>query len=175
MQVTHLYKIHGTKNLISTSAGNILNSLYLEDRIRVIGNSNGRCHFCKACIETNQHLFFQCLTVKEIVAVIERKLNYILTDYRQNLNLPFTENQFMFGYTIELNNKRLKHFINFCIYSTKWSLWKMRNDVNFHQKIISVERMANKVIIDISSQLFINIKSINKPMVTFLKPVYSQW
>ena len=52
----------------------------------------------------------------------------------------------------------------------------MRNDIKFNQKIISVERMASKVIKDISSQLFINIKSNkNKPMVTFLKSVYSQW
>ena len=154
----------------------IHNAHYLEDKIRIFGNSNGRCHFCKTCIETNQHLFFQCPTVKEIVAILETKLNEILTDHRQDLNLPFTETQFMFGYTTELNNKRLKHFINFCIYSTKWSLWKMRNDIKFNQKIISVERMASKVIKDISSQLFINIKSNkNKPIVTFLKSVYSQW
>ena len=36
-------------------------------------------------------------------------INDILTDYPKDLNLPFTENQFMFGYTTELNNKQLKY------------------------------------------------------------------
>jgi len=95
------------------------------------------CPFCSAPKETVDHILMDCPTSWEIWSLIAK-------DMHQNIPKPMTFRQHFEGWiTRKWNNTIMKKFWQSTFFAIAWSLWKMRNEVVFQQKVVDVVALYN--------------------------------
>ena len=137
------------------------NILFLESIIEKFGNSDGKCHFCKVNFETNRHLFYECHKIKPIINCIERKSN---ESFSNRFHISISENIMLFG-VINDFEKRYQIYLNFIIFSTKWIIWKTRNEIKFQNKIFFPENLSNRILRYISNEILFLKKCNSKTKI----------
>ena len=120
----------------------IHNAIFTEHKLQLMNFSNGLSHFCKAHVEDIRHLFYNCSISHDIVRQIEGKLNTVLNEYDETLELD--THHIILGYTD--GTKISRSFINFCILVLKWELWKIRNKVKFENRRYTANESVKLII-----------------------------
>ena len=113
------------------------NIVYTEFRLKKMNLSDGKCHFCRSRtnLETLSHLFFSCNTANTIVTEIKN------LGQRSNVEIvDLDEKRMMLGYNEGEESDFVKNVI---IFFSKWSIWKIRNQVKFNKRHASLQEVKN--------------------------------
>jgi len=97
------------------------------------------CPFCSAQMETMDHILMAC-------SVSWAVWTLIATDMHQNISMPVTFRQHFEGWiTRKWRHTTMKKFWQSTFFATAWSIWIMRNEVIFQQKVVDIGAMYNLI------------------------------
>ena len=97
----------------------IHNVVFTEQRLFLMGYSNGICNLCSNNIETIRHLFFECSKIQHLWKVCIGKMKVFVPN--EQLSLTYTL------LVIGSVNSKHKTIINTFLFETKFMIWKCRN------------------------------------------------
>lgn len=103
-------------------------AIYSEEKLKIMGKSNGLCKICNVENETLCHLLFECRIVKPVWKKMQNLLCSI-TD----VNVIFNAKNVIIGFdNVAIpDNENVRTIYNFVTFIAKWHIWKHRNNVKY--------------------------------------------
>jgi len=121
-----------------------------ETRLKKWGKSNGVCKLCTEEQETLDHLLFKCSRTKSVWDKMQGLIQGLIMHTWEincvHISLGVMDN--------EINEKE-KEIVNMIIFSTKWMLWKNRNENRYEGKQCTIEQLFCRVKQSLKKQILL--------------------
>ena len=99
-------------------------AVYSEEKLRMMGKSDGTCKICNNCNETLCHLFYEC---SNLTLLWEKLRDFISVVTCCHLQISLKE--VILGIDKCINESNVRLVSNVIIFIAKWNIWLNRNDV----------------------------------------------
>ena len=117
-------------------------AVYSEEKLRIMGKSDGICKICNNCNETLCHLFYECSHLTPFWKKISDLISVVTC-----CNLQISPKEVIIGVDKSIKDPYVRLVSNFIIFAAKWIIWLNRNDVKFNgSPIKNHERLYKEVL-----------------------------
>ena len=109
-----------------------------KKKLKTLKKSNGLCKICRKDIESVQHMFYQCGTIRKLWNRIEGVLSGVL-----GIHITLHEKDVILSIYEQVSDK--VSVINFVIMNAKWIIWKSRNNKKYNNVEYSLDLMEKLI------------------------------